>query len=108
MSDDPTIVPTPRDDFELDVGGEMPRLGPLPVELPNGDGRHVGTQCGCATTLDAMHREGYFVVLFLGKADDPKLDGMGFYIAMRPDEARGVAAGILRAADKIDNGRGKQ
>lgn len=86
----------------------VPLLGPLPLDLPEGAGMHVGQQMQTCTSFDAAHQSGEYVVLFLGKAVNPALKGIGFYIALEPDQARGVAAGIISAANNVDAGKGKQ
>lgn len=107
MGDDRTVPIEKRPGYssEFDIA---PILGPLPLDLPEGAGMHVGQQCQTCTTLGAAHEAGAFVVLFLGKSVEPAFAGLGFYIALEPNQARNVAAGMISAADNLDQGKGKQ
>lgn len=87
---------------------EAPLLGPMPVDLPDGAGHHLGIQCQSATTMHAAHVAGTFVVIFLGMPVPAEMAGLGFYLPMTADDARAFAERLLATADLVDGGRGKQ
>lgn len=101
-------IPTEKRPGYVAERDTVPILGPLPMELPEGGGLHVGQQCQSCTTIDAAHAAGDFVVLFLARALNPVLRGLGFYVPLEPNQARSIAAALIQAADNLDGGKGKQ